>query len=107
MCTALNYNEHLLIFAFVVTGCVSITAFASLVAIPAGIRISAVVLKTGTITAGIKMCKSIIKKKKKKYDKIVLLAKIPQMFFIDSFASHNEFVLINNVLREDGDTEKK
>ena len=36
-CTALNYIEHLLILASVVTGCVSISGFASLVGIPIGI----------------------------------------------------------------------
>ena len=59
-----------------ITGCVSISAFASLVGIPIGITISETELKTSVITAGIKKYKSMIKKKKKKkHDKIVLLAK--------------------------------
>ena len=54
---------------------VSISAFASLFAAPAGIASSAVGIKICTITAATKKCKSIIKKKKKNHDKIVLLEK--------------------------------
>ena len=71
----LNYIEHLLILVSTITGCVSISAFASLVCVPVGITSSAVVIKTCTITAWIKKYKSIIKKKKKKHDKMVLLGK--------------------------------
>ena len=66
--TTPNYIEHLLILAFVVIGCVSIFAFASLAGIPIGITSSAVELKICAITAGIKKYKPIIKKKKKKHD---------------------------------------
>ena len=52
-----------------VTGCISISAFIFLNGIPVEITNSA--LKTCIITAGIKKCKSIIKKKKKKHDRIV------------------------------------
>ena len=41
-CMTLNYIEYLLILASVVTGCVSISAFASLVGVPIGITSSAV-----------------------------------------------------------------
>ena len=59
-----------------VSGCVLISAFALLVGIPIGITSCALRLKTCAITAGIKNYKSIIKKKKrKKYNKMVLLAK--------------------------------
>ena len=54
---------------------VSNSAFASLVGIPIGITSSAKGLKIYLITAGIKKYKSITKKKKKKHDEIVLLAK--------------------------------
>ena len=47
------------------TGCVSISAFASLLSVPVGISSSAVGLNISAITAAIKKCKSIIKKKKK------------------------------------------
>ena len=59
---------------------------------------SAIGLKICGITVGIKKYKSIIKKKKKKHDKSVLLAKSKAL--IDSNISHDEFVLINNVLKE-------
>ena len=60
------------------------------------------------------MYKSLIKKKKKKYDKIVLLAKsklnsievLISKTLIDSNISHDEFVLINNVLKEYEDMKK-
>ena len=41
-CMTLNYIEYLLILASVVTGCVSISAFSSLVGVPIGITSSAV-----------------------------------------------------------------
>ena len=72
-CTALNYIEHFLILASRLTGYISVSAFASLLGITIGITISAIGLKICAITAGIKT--SIIKKKKRKHDKIVLLAK--------------------------------
>ena len=58
------------------------------------------------ITAGIKRYKSIIKKKKKKHDKKVSLAKsklnnievLISKALIDSNISHDEFDLINDVL---------
>ena len=75
VCRILNYIDHLLIVFSTITGCVSIAAFASLVGIPIGITSSATGLKICVITAGIKKYKSITKKKKKKHDKIVLLAK--------------------------------
>ena len=71
----MNYIEHLLILISIATGSTSISAFTSLIGIPIGITSSAVGLKICLITAGIKKYKSIIKKKKKKHDKIILLAK--------------------------------
>ena len=104
----LNYIEHLLILISTVTGRVFISTFATLVGIPIEIMSSAVRLIICVITAGIKKSKSIIQKKKKKYDKIVLLAKsklhsievLISQTIIDSSISHDEFVLINDVLRE-------
>ena len=72
--TTLNYIEHILILALTITGCTPISAFASLLGVPIGITSSAIGLKICAITAGIKKYKSIIKKKKKKHDKIVLQA---------------------------------
>ena len=53
VCTTVNYIEQFLILASKITGCVSISAFASLIGIPIGITSSAVVLKICEITAGI------------------------------------------------------
>ena len=79
-----------------------------MIGIPLGITSSAIRLKICAITAGIKKSKSIVKKKKKKHDKIVLLAK-PKLNnievliskpLVDSVIIHDKFVLINNVLKE-------
>ena len=69
VCTTINYMEHFLILAAIVTGCISISAFASLVGIPIGIMSSSIGLKICAITAGLKTYKPVIKKKKKKNDK--------------------------------------
>ena len=54
ICTTLNYIEHYLTLASTITGCVSISAFASLIGIPIGVTSSAIELKTCPITTGIK-----------------------------------------------------
>ena len=54
VCTTLNYIEYFLILASTITGCVSISSFASLVGIPIGIRHSAIGLKICAIPPGIK-----------------------------------------------------
>ena len=64
ICRNLNYFEHSLLLISTVTGCVSISDFASLVGISIGIASSAVVLKICAITAGTKKYNSIIKKKR-------------------------------------------
>ena len=107
-CKYLNYVEQVLILVSTVTGCVSISAFASLVCVPFGITSSAVGLKICAITAGIKKYKSIIKKKKKKHDKIVLLGKdklntievLISKALINSYITHDKFVSVNYVLGE-------
>ena len=71
----LNSVEHLLILASTIFGFVSIFAIASLVCVPVGITSSVVGIGICAITAGIKKYKSIIKKKKKKRDRIALLGK--------------------------------
>ena len=60
----LNYVEHLLILASIITGCISISVFASLVCV--AITSSAVGIDICAITGGIKKYKSIIKKNKKR-----------------------------------------
>ena len=54
VCTTINYIKHFLILASTITGCVFISAFASLVGIPIGITSSATRLKICAITAAIK-----------------------------------------------------
>ena len=96
----MNYIDHLLIVISTITVYVSISAFASLAIIPNGITSSAIGLKICAIIAGIEKYKSIIKKKKKKYDKIILLEKSKlnsigvsiSNSLIDSNISHDKFV---------------
>ena len=108
VCTTLNYIEDIIILASIITRCISISAFTSLVSVPIGITSSAFGLKIGAMTTGSKKYKSIIKKKKKKHDKIVLLAKsklnnkeiLISKALDDSVVSHDEFALISNMLKE-------
>ena len=60
--TAVNYIKHLRIFAFAVSGYVSVSVLASLVGIPMRITSSAVGLEICTTIARIKKSKSIMKK---------------------------------------------
>ena len=53
-CRVLNYIDQSLILISTISGCVSISAFASLVGISIGITSSAIGLKICAITAGIK-----------------------------------------------------
>ena len=98
----------MLILASTVTVCVWISIFASLVYVPVGIKRFTVGLKIRVITAGIKKYKGIIKKKKKKHDKMALLGKtklntneiLISKVLIQWCISHEEFVSVNNVLRQ-------
>ena len=71
--TPLNYIEHFHILGSTITGCISISAFASLLGTPGGITSSGIGVIVCVITVGIKNYKSIVKKKKKKHDKMVFL----------------------------------
>ena len=76
---------------------------------------SAIGLKICAIISGFKKYKSIIKKKKKKHDKIVSLAKsklnrievLVSKSLIDSNVSYDEFVLTNNVLKKYEEMQKE
>ena len=102
---------------FTVTECISISPFASLVGIPIGITSSAIGLKICVITTGIKKYKSMIKKMKKKHDKIKILALAKSKLnsvkvlickdLIDSNISRHEFVLINNLPKEFNDIKEQ
>ena len=108
VCKVLNYIDYLLISISTITGWVSSSLFASLVGISIGIASFIIGLKNCEITAGIIKYKSIIKKKRKKHDKIVLLPKsklnsievLISKALIDSNINHEKFVLINNVVKD-------
>ena len=76
---------------------------------------SAIGLKLCTVTVAIKKYKSIIKKKKKKHDKIVLLAKTKlnsiEIWILKALInwniSHDEFILINDALKEYDDMKEE
>ena len=65
-----------LALVFAVTICIYISPLASLIDIFKGILTSTIGLNIWTIIANIEKYKLIVKKKKKKYDEIILLAKI-------------------------------
>ena len=74
---------------------------------PIGITSSTIGLTIYTITAAIKKYKSTIRKKKKKHNKIVLLAKfklnskeVVISKALNDSVIHDECFLINNVLKE-------
>ena len=108
MCITLNYFDIFLIFVSVVIGCVSVADFTSLLSVPVGITCSAVGLKIWALAARIKIHKLIIKKKREKHDKILFFAKVKfnqievliSKALIDSYINHDDFVSLNNVLRE-------
>ena len=114
VCITLNYIEHFLILASTITGCISVFAFTPLLSILMRVTSFAIGLKISAITAAVIKYKWIKKKKRKKLNKIVLLAtsKLNSMevlisnALIDSNISHEKFVLINNVLKEYDDMKK-
>ena len=99
--------QHFPILAFAAAGCISVSDFAAFLGIPIGITTSAIGLKMCVTTAGIKKYRSIIKKRKRKHNKMVLSAKsklnnievLISKAFIDSNASHDKLVLIKNLLQ--------
>ena len=103
--------EYFLILAFTITVCISISTFASLLGIPVGITSSVTGLKNCAIAAQIKKYKSIIKRMRKKHDKILLLEKSKlnsiSQALINLNVSYDEFVLINNVLKEYDDMKEE
>ena len=87
-----------------------------MIGISIGIRRSAIWSKISAIVAGFKRYKSIIKKKKKKHDKIVFLEKskwnkkIKVLILeasLDSNTSYDQFVSINNALKQYNEKIKK
>ena len=82
------------------------SAFAS--AVPIGVASSVLRLKICAIAAGVKKYNLVINKKKKRHDKVLLLAvtklniiKVSiSKALIDSYISPGEFVSVNDVLKE-------
>ena len=113
-CTTLHWIEHFLILASAITRRISISAFPSLLGISIRITDTAIGSKICGIAAGIKNFKSLIKRKEKKHYKILLLrkSKVNRIEVLFSKAliylniSHDEYVLINNVLKEYDDMKK-
>ena len=99
-----QYFCFLLILDSTVTGCVSISALASLAVVPVGITSFAVGIKICAITVGIKKHKSIIKNISKLEllgkDKLNTVEVLISKALIDSYISDDEFVLVNNALKE-------
>ena len=107
--------EFWIIGSTTVTGCISISGFASFVGIPIGIMSVEIGLKICVIIARIKEYKSIINKKKKRHSQVLSLAKsklnsievLISKTLIDSNISNDEFILTNNVVKEVYDMEEK
>ena len=99
----MSYIDYSLIAISTITGCVSVSVLASLVGMPIWVTSSAIALKICAITTGMKKSIINIKKKKKEHDKAksqlnrieILISKA----LVDSNMNHDEFVLINNVLK--------
>ena len=96
VCTTRNYIEYFFILVSIIKGCFSTSAFASLFGVPVGISNSAIGLEICTITAGFKKYKLITKKKKKKHDRTVLLAKskLNRMVLIFFSLNFEDFTLL-------------
>ena len=97
-----------------ITSCVSTSAFTSLVSVSVGVMSSTVEIKISVIIEGIKKYKPIINKKKRKNDKIVLLGKyklntvqvLISKSLINSYISHDDFVIVNDILIKCNKTKK-
>ena len=103
VCANLNYTEHFLLLACTITGCISVSAFSSLLGVPIRIVSSAIGLKIYAVTSRIKNCKLIIKNKGKETRQNSKLNSIEILIskaLIDLNTSHDEFLLINNVLNK-------
>ena len=97
----LNYIQHSHTLVPFVTGCVSISAFASLAEIAIGIASFEVGLNICVLTAAIKKYKSIIMNNRKKHDKIVLLAKtklnIVEVLISKALINFNHIIAMMNL----------
>ena len=100
--TIFNYIDKILIVLCATSGGVSIISFSSVMGVPAGIASATFTLIFSLATGIVKKLLDITKKKKKKHDNILMLAKsrfnsIDTLTFqalIDMDISHEEFITI-------------
>ena len=98
--TIFDYIDKILIVLSATTGGVSIISFTSIIGAPVGIASASLTLTFSLITGIMKKLLNIIRKKKKKHDKIVMLAKsklnsintLISQALIDMDISHEEFI---------------
>ena len=102
--TAFNYIEKILIVLSATSSGVSIISFTSIIGAPVGIASASFTLIFSLTTGIIKKLLSITRNKKKKHDKILMLAKsklisietLVSQALIDMEISHKEFVTTLN-----------
>ena len=100
--TIFNYIDKILIVFSVTTGGVSLISFSSVIGTPAGIASASSTLIFSLTTGIVKKLLDITRKKKKKHDKILMLAKskfnsidtLISQALIDMDTSHEEFITI-------------
>ena len=102
--TAFDYIDHALIVLSATSGGVSIISFTTIVGAPVGIASASFTLIFSLTTGIVKKLLNITRNKKKKHDKILMLAKsklnsietLISQALIDMDISHEEFVTILN-----------
>ena len=100
--TAFDYVDKILIVLSATSGGVSIISFSSVIGAPAGIASASFTLIFSLATGITKKLPDITRKKRKKHDKILMLAKskfssidlLISQAFIDMNISHEEFITI-------------
>ena len=98
--TTFNYINKILIVLSATSGGVLIISFSSVIGAPAGIASASLTLSFSLTTGIIKKLLDITRKKKKKHDKILMLAKFNSIDTLISQAltnmdiSHEEFIAI-------------
>ena len=102
--TAFDYIDRVLIVLSATSGGVSIISFTSIIGVPVGIASASFTLIFSLTTGIAKKLLNITRKKKKKHDKILMLAKsklnsvetLLSQTLIDMKISHKEFITILN-----------
>ena len=100
--TILDYIDKILVILSATTGGVSLISFASIIGAPVGIISASFILIFSLTTGIVKKILDILRKKIKKHDKILMLAKsklnsidiLIAQALIDMNISHEEFIMI-------------